>query len=134
MQPAAIDELPELESRPQVLDYALLVWDKIPPVYFAPGSSVIPDEARASLRAAISLLGKSRQPVVLAGHTGNLGSSEYNRALGELRAQRVKQALVQGGIPGETISTVSFGPDKPASQGSDDRVEFGIPGPDMAVR
>ncbi|MFV0337244.1 MAG: OmpA family protein [Chthoniobacterales bacterium] len=71
--------------------------------------------------------------VILAGFTDERGTEEYNRALGELRAQAVRQQLISSGINGSRIQTVSFGSEMPIdSSGSESayaknrRVEVGI--------
>jgi peptidoglycan-associated lipoprotein len=48
------------------------------------------------------------------GHCDERGSTEYNLALGENRANAVKQALVNLGIPAGSIKTISYGKEKPA--------------------
>jgi peptidoglycan-associated lipoprotein len=47
------------------------------------------------------------------GHCDERGSTEYNLALGDNRANAVKGALVRAGIPGERIRTISYGKEKP---------------------
>jgi peptidoglycan-associated lipoprotein len=51
--------------------------------------------------------------VLVEGHCDDRGSEEYNIALGINRAESVKQALVQEGVPAERIRTISFGKEKP---------------------
>jgi len=51
--------------------------------------------------------------ITLDGHCDERGSIEYNLALGENRANSVKQALVQAGVGADRIKTVSFGKEKP---------------------
>ncbi len=51
--------------------------------------------------------------VLVEGHCDDRGSEEYNIALGVNRAESVKRALVQQGVPAERIRTVSFGKEKP---------------------
>jgi len=63
------------------------------------------DEAFLSQHASIKVL--------IEGHCDDRGSEEYNIALGTSRAESVKQALVQSGIPAERVRTVSFGKEKP---------------------
>jgi peptidoglycan-associated lipoprotein len=48
------------------------------------------------------------------------GSEEYNHAHGERRATAVKQYLVDSGVSGATLDTVSFGEAKAAVQGHDE--------------
>lgn len=58
--------------------------------------------------------------VRLEGHTDERGSREYNIALGERRAQAVRRALLlQGGADGQ-LTTVSYGEERPAAEGSDE--------------
>jgi peptidoglycan-associated lipoprotein len=47
------------------------------------------------------------------GHCDERGSTEYNLALGDNRANAVKTALTQAGVPADRIKTISFGKEKP---------------------
>ena len=47
------------------------------------------------------------------GHCDERGSTEYNLALGDSRAAAVRNALVQAGISGDRIKTISYGKEKP---------------------
>ena len=49
----------------------------------------------------------------LEGHCDERGSTEYNLALGDNRANAVKNALVQAGVNASRIRTISYGKDKP---------------------
>jgi peptidoglycan-associated lipoprotein len=49
----------------------------------------------------------------IEGHCDERGSIEYNVALGDNRANAVKSALVQGGVSGGNMRTVSYGKEKP---------------------
>lgn len=49
----------------------------------------------------------------IEGHCDERGSTEYNLALGDNRANAAKQALVQAGIPASRIRTISYGKEKP---------------------
>jgi peptidoglycan-associated lipoprotein len=51
--------------------------------------------------------------VVLQGNCDERGSREYNLALGQRRADAVKQRMVLLGVPQTRIETVSFGKEKP---------------------
>lgn len=51
--------------------------------------------------------------LVIEGYCDEHGSAEYNFALGEKRAEAVKQALVQEGVSPEQIKTASFGKGRP---------------------
>jgi peptidoglycan-associated lipoprotein len=58
--------------------------------------------------------------VLIEGHCDERGTPEYNRALGERRALSIREALIQLGLNGDRIQTVSFGEDKPADPGHND--------------
>jgi peptidoglycan-associated lipoprotein len=58
--------------------------------------------------------------VTIEGHTDERGTREYNLALGERRAQAVKNVLTALGIPGGRIQTISYGKERPAVPHSDD--------------
>lgn len=59
--------------------------------------------------------------VRLEGHTDERGSREYNIGLAERRAQTVRRALVLQGVQESQVSTVSYGEERPAAAGSDER-------------
>jgi len=58
--------------------------------------------------------------VRLEGHTDERGSREYNIGLGERRAQTVRRALQAQGVADSQITTVSYGEERPAVEGSDE--------------
>ena len=60
------------------------------------------------------------QKVRLEGHADERGSREYNIGLGERRAQAVRRALMLQGVTENQITTVSYGEERPAVQGSDE--------------
>lgn len=51
--------------------------------------------------------------VLIEGHADERGTREYNLALGERRANAVRQFLIQQGVSGDRIRTVSFGKERP---------------------
>jgi peptidoglycan-associated lipoprotein len=51
--------------------------------------------------------------VLIEGHCDERGTVEYNLALGEKRAQAVKEYLVTYGVEGERLDTVSYGEERP---------------------
>jgi peptidoglycan-associated lipoprotein len=51
--------------------------------------------------------------IMVEGHCDDRGSDEYNLALGASRANSLKNALVQQGVSGARISTISYGKEKP---------------------
>jgi peptidoglycan-associated lipoprotein len=72
-------------------------------------------DALAVLEPVITAL--TAQPamrLLIEGHTCDIGTVEYNLALGERRAASVRDYLVRRGIAADRISTMSFGEEKPA--------------------
>jgi peptidoglycan-associated lipoprotein len=89
-------------------------------IYFDYDQSVIRDDQRATLGSnANAIKGMSLAKVTVEGHCDERGSDEYNLALGERRANAVRQYLVDSGVTA-TIDTVSYGESRPAVQGSDE--------------
>ena len=89
-------------------------------VYFDYDQSVIRDDQRATIGSnanAIKSMGLAK--VTVEGHCDERGSDEYNLALGERRANAVKQYLVDSGVSA-AVDTVSYGEARPAVQGSDE--------------
>src|SRR5919107_1061721 len=62
----------------------------------------------------------SANKIRLEGHSDERGSREYNIGLGERRAQAVRRALMLQGVTEAQITTVSYGEERPAVQGSDE--------------
>jgi peptidoglycan-associated lipoprotein len=88
-------------------------------VFFAFDRSDISPEARQILaRQADWLRRYPNVTVTIEGHCDERGTREYNLALGERRAQAVKNVLVVSGIPAARISTISYGKERPAVVGS----------------
>jgi len=53
--------------------------------------------------------------IVVEGHTDNVGGDAFNLQLSEARAESVRNALIENGIPSEMISAVGFGKTKPTA-------------------
>ena len=67
---------------------------------------------------AAMMSGNMRVSVRLEGHADERGSREYNIGLGERRSQAVRRLLLLQGVSASQISTVSFGEERPAADGS----------------
>ena len=61
-----------------------------------------------------------RRRVMVAGHADERGGREYNLALGQKRAEAVRERLTLLGVPDRQIEAVSFGEERPAASGSSD--------------
>ena len=57
--------------------------------------------------------------ILLAGHTDERGSREYNIALGERRANTVAELMRMSGVGRQQIRVVSYGKERPANFGHD---------------
>lgn len=90
-------------------------------VFFAYDKSDISSEGQQILeRQAQWLRRYANVTVTIEGHTDERGTREYNLALGERRAQAVKNALVALGIPAGRIQTISYGKERPIIVGSNE--------------
>ncbi len=88
-------------------------------VYFAFNSSELDAAARSILDANAAWLEAHRgSSVTVEGNCDERGSREYNLALGQRRANRVRSYLVHQGASASSIDTVSFGEERPACQGT----------------
>lgn len=84
-------------------------------IYFDYDSFVIRSDAQATVLAHANWLKANRERrLVLEGHTDERGGREYNLALGQKRAEAVRNALVLLGAAESQIEAVSFGEEKPA--------------------
>ena len=90
-------------------------------IYFDYDSYIVKPEFQAVIEVHAQFLKSSqRARVSLEGHTDERGSREYNLALGQKRADAVRQSLTLLGVSAAQIESVSFGEEKPAVAGSDE--------------
>jgi peptidoglycan-associated lipoprotein len=90
-------------------------------IYFAFDSSHIEEENRSIIDAhAQWLADHPGAGVTLEGHADERGTREYNIALGERRANAVRQLLALTGASGGQINTISYGEERPAVEGHDE--------------
>lgn len=89
-------------------------------VFFATDRSDLSEEARETLRQQAEwLMEFPSVTVTVEGHCDERGTREYNLALGERRANAVKDYLVALGIAPSRVTTISYGKERPAVLGSD---------------
>lgn len=101
-------------------------------IYFDLDSSEVHPDDRIIVEAHAQLLAAHPEvEVVLEGHADERGSREYNVALGESRANGVRDLLRLLGVADHQVRTVSFGEERPAVTGHEEeswsrnrRVEF----------
>jgi peptidoglycan-associated lipoprotein len=90
-------------------------------LYFDYDSDVVKEEFRPMVSGHATYLKYYRtKRIIVQGNTDERGSREYNLALGQRRADSVKQMMTELGALGSQIETVSFGKDKPRAQRSDE--------------
>src|SRR6478752_9430884 len=90
-------------------------------VYFDTDMSNIREDGRATLAKQAEWLKKyTNYPIMIEGKCDERGTREYNLALGERRANAVRQYLVAQGIPANRIKTISYGKERPEVVGSDE--------------
>lgn len=90
------------------------------PVFFDYDSAKIKPSEMSKLSAVASAVKNSSSKLVVEGHCDERGTAEYNRALGERRAQAAREELVGMGVSADRISTISYGKERPADMGHED--------------
>lgn len=90
-------------------------------IYFDFDSSAIKHDSKRVLNAHIKLLETfPNARVLVAGHTDERGSKEYNLALGERRAQTVRQYLTAQGVSNPRVEIISYGEEHPVVSGNNE--------------
>jgi len=106
----------ELKLRAEIQEFELK------PIYFDFDKSVLRPEAQAILRKKAEwLMANTKFSIMIEGHCDERGTNEYNLALGERRAIAAKNFLVSMGVSMDRVSTISYGEEKPADPGHNDK-------------
>ena len=105
----------EREVKRQLMDAATAVGSVF---YFDYDSSSLTDDSRLAIDAHVALIMAGSDSVRLEGHTDERGTREYNLALGERRANAVRDYMVASGVPAYRIETISYGEENPVAYGS----------------
>ena len=101
-----------------IADFKQNVGDR---VYFDTDMSAVREDGRQTLSKQAEWLKKyTNYPITIEGKCDERGTREYNLALGERRANAVKQYLVAQGVPAQRINTISYGKERPEVVGSDE--------------
>jgi peptidoglycan-associated lipoprotein len=90
-------------------------------VFFSTDSYSVDDAARRTLDAQADWL--NRNPAVrvtIEGHCDERGTREYNLALGDRRANAVRDYLQARGVAAARMQTISWGKERPAVEGHDE--------------
>jgi peptidoglycan-associated lipoprotein len=91
-------------------------------VYFDYDSNAVKEEFAPVVQSNARYVAQQKVTrVKIEGNTDERGSREYNLALGQRRADAVKQRMTLLGVPAQQIETVSFGEEKPRAAGEDEK-------------
>lgn len=91
-------------------------------VYFAFDSAGILEPAKGPLNQnADWLMANPAVQIQIEGHCDERGTADYNYALGEQRANAVREYLIGQGVEPGRIHTISYGSDRPANPASNER-------------
>jgi peptidoglycan-associated lipoprotein len=72
-----------------------------------------PEAVRVLEQAVTAMKGNATLRLTLEGHTCNIGTAEYNLALGERRATAVREYLTSNGVGADRLQIVSYGEERP---------------------
>jgi peptidoglycan-associated lipoprotein len=90
-------------------------------VFFAVDQSTLSPQAMQTLDGQAQwLLTNSDYLALIEGHADEVGTREYNVALGARRANAVREYLVSRGISGDRIRTISYGKERPVATCADE--------------
>ena len=88
-------------------------------VFFATNKSTLTTASRDTLRKQAAFMRKKKDlTFTIEGHADERGTREYNLALGERRANAVKDYLMTYGISGSRLQVISYGKERPVNSGS----------------
>ena len=88
-------------------------------VFFPFDSSELKDEGKPAIENNANIMKENPSlKVQIEGHCDERGGIQYNLALGERRANSVKQAMTKAGIASSRITTISLGKERPLVPGS----------------
>ncbi len=115
-----IDTSKDAAFREESLDVAFKekVTRNLKTIYFGYDQHSLTDSAIEKLQNAAQFLQDNPQlRILLEGHCDQRGSSEYNMGLGESRARRVKEYIINYGIDAIRLEVTSWGEERPAVSG-----------------
>lgn len=110
-------------------------------VYFDYDSNQLTDDAQAKLRTKAAILRSNPALAIrVDGHADERGSTEYNLALSQRRAETVRDFLAGYGIATSRIATIPYGEERPRVEGTGEsvwsqnrRAEFAVTGGQITV-
>ena len=104
---------PVIAKKPELTDEQLFA-QNVKDIFFSYyNADVRGDEQTAVSGDATFLAAHPALKVLIEGHCDERGSDEYNLTLGESRADKIKNALIQQGVSSDRIKVISFGKERP---------------------
>lgn len=118
-------EVVNTDGESSVLRQGLVVEDDAPAcasvtVYFDTGEDVLRSDSLRLLQSQLDCYREHSGPMLVEGHCDERGTTDYNIALGERRADAVARWLSSNGLSRSRLSTLSYGEERPAVVGSDE--------------
>lgn len=89
-------------------------------IYFEYNKYNLSASAVSEISSLANSIKSSSSKVRIEGHCDERGTREYNLALGEKRANAVSELLQVNGVSSNSITTVSYGEEKPVAYGSNE--------------
>jgi peptidoglycan-associated lipoprotein len=87
-------------------------------VFFDFDSATLDESSKAALKDNVGIMGEhSDIKVEVQGHADERGTTDYNLALGQRRANAVLSFMNSNGVSGSRVKIVSYGEERPASEG-----------------
>ncbi|HZL18158.1 MAG TPA: OmpA family protein [Polyangia bacterium] len=109
--------------------------DNGPAIFFDFDSSLLRGDSHQILqKVATEVRAERTGEVRIEGNCDELGTTEYNLALGEARARAAKTYLMHLGVPDGRVATVSYGAERPKYPGHDDQAHAKNRRDDLVVR
>ena len=91
------------------------------PAFFDVDQSTLNEQARSALdKNAKIMRDHPDAKIEIEGHCDERGTIEYNQALGQRRAEAARDYLVAQGVTGDRVTIISYGKDRPFSEGHDE--------------
>jgi peptidoglycan-associated lipoprotein len=101
-----------------IQDFIVNVGDR---VFFDFDKSTLSSKAQETLNKQAAWLSRvTSATILIEGHCDERGTREYNLALGDRRANAVKDYLISKGVAASRIKTISYGKERPAVLGSNE--------------
>ena len=90
-------------------------------VYFEFDKFNLNSKSLQTLKSAVAAMkDNSSLKITISGHADERGTREYNLALGQRRAESVRDYFAINGISGNRVMVKSYGEERPLSNGSDE--------------